>query len=73
MMARSEYPAIIEIDTVVLANKSSHSMTISANYQKVGRDFWSNIMVVISQMIAACTKPIARNLSIIVLILNLFL
>ena len=36
-------PAIIEIDTVVLAfcaKKSSHSMTISANYQKVSRDFW---------------------------------
>ena len=50
-------PAIIEIDSVVLAfcaKKSSHGMTISANYQKVSRDFWSNIMVLTSQMIAAC-------------------
>ena len=69
-------PAIIEIDTVVLAfcaKKSSHSMIFSANYQKVSRDFWSNIMVVISQMIAACAEPIARKLSNIVLILNLSL
>ena len=56
-----------------LCQKEQSSMTFSANYQKVSRDFWSNIMVVISQMIAACAEPIARKLSNIVLILNLSL
>ena len=81
MMASSDekWPkvsAIIEINTVVLAfcaKKSSHGMTISANYQKMSRDIWSNIMVLTSQMIAACAKPIARKLSNNILILNLSL
>ena len=46
---------------------------LSANYQKVSRDFWSNIMVLTSQMIAAYAEPIARKLRNNVLILNLSL